>query len=152
MGREACPKCGTEKHQLMACPNCGFQRNRIYKHQQTSLKRSESTELPADEPKTKKPVKQIRKSLSKPNKKKKQKEGIYLISKRGVTLKGRYACTNCNKTVDNPTRYAESNKGPVILCASCKSKIRLRSFPPEKRDALDFATTGGRFEGNRSKH
>lgn len=88
----------------------------------------------------------------KPKKKKKKKKGIRLISKRGMKVSGRHSCTNCNKIIDNPTRYAESNIGPVILCAPCKSKIRLRSFPSEKRDALDFATTGGGFEGNRRKH
>lgn len=82
----------------------------------------------------------------------KEKRGIRLISKRGTILKGRYTCSNCGSTVDNPTRYTESNRGSVILCASCKSAIRLRSFPKDPKDALDFARTGGRFEGNRRRH
>lgn len=92
-----------------------------------------------------------RKSKKKKKRVKKEK-GIVLYSKRGMKLPGRHACTNCTKTVDNPTRYAESNKGVVILCAACKSRIRAHSFPKDKQDALDYAHTGGRFEGDRRKH
>lgn len=84
--------------------------------------------------------------------KRKKRKAINLISKRGKVLHGRHQCNNCNKIVDNPTRYAESNKGPVILCAICKTHVRKRVFKQEPRDALDYATTGGRFEGNRRKH
>ena len=69
-----------------------------------------------------------------------------------MTLSGTHSCTNCRNIVDRPTKYKESNQGEVILCAICKPKVRQSSFHHKKKDALDFASTGGGFEGNRSKH
>jgi len=77
---------------------------------------------------------------------------LRLISKRGTILKGRFACTSCKRQVYNPTRYAESTRGPVTLCAECKSRIRSRSFPTKRPDALDIAFRGGGFENARKKH
>ncbi len=84
-----------------------------------------------------------------------KKTRIRLISKRGKKLTGRHQCANCEKFTHNPVRYAESNIGPVILCASCKTRLRKQSFPDDfkKIDALDRAQTGGNsFEGNKRSH
>lgn len=81
-----------------------------------------------------------------------KKPKLRLISKRGTTLKGSFACSSCKRQVYNPTRYAESTRGPVILCAECKSRIRSRSFRAKRPDALDIAFRGGGFEGARKKH
>lgn len=117
--------------ELVKCPTCSamVKKENLQKHIQRVHKPSKSTSV-----------------------NKKNNKGIRLISKRGMKLPGRHSCTNCSKIVNNPTRYAKSNKGPVILCAPCKSEIRRRSFPLKKRDALDFAVSGGRFEGNRRRH
>lgn len=81
----------------------------------------------------------------------KASKAIRLVSKRGTTLTGRHVCTNCEKRVDNPMRYADSNKGSVILCAVCKEQIRQRSFPKRNRDALNIAYRGGSFGGGKGR-
>ena len=96
--------------------------------------------------------KHMKKKHNSKNRTVKKTNRIELISKRGTVIKGNHSCSSCYSVVFNPTRYAKSNKGIVILCASCKNKIRSYCFPPEKTDALDYATTGGSFEGNRRKH
>jgi hypothetical protein len=75
---------------------------------------------------------------------------------RGSKVEGKHECGRCNKAVHNLHRYAKSSIGPVILCASCKTplirKAKAKLNKITKTDALGYASTGGRFEGNRSKH
>ena len=153
MAYEFCPKCGARKHQLNACKQCTYTRSgaidRKHKKHSTSkeiktAKVNETTSIQV-KPGTKRKKNRKKKAY---NKKKK----IILVSRRGARVAGRHVCTNCVKIVDNPTRYAKSNRGAVVLCSICKAKIRNYSFPQEKRDALDYAITGGGFEGNRRRH
>lgn len=157
MAYEPCPKCGKEKHQLNACKHCGFTRSSQSKNaERSSIPKKRKVQIrtakPAKKPKTV--------SIPKRKARKKQRHGparlqgvtVKLISQRGTKLQGKYSCCSCGANVDNPTRYAESNVGPVVLCASCKSRIRRESFPPKDYDALDLAETGGLFEGNRRRH
>ena len=79
-------------------------------------------------------------------------KSVKLISKRGTRLVGDHICSNCRIKTSNPTRYAQSNIGEVVLCGRCKPRVRNRSFESKKIDALDIATTGGGFETNRRRH
>ena len=81
-----------------------------------------------------------------PPSKKVQKNGlknIMLISERGSKAKGEFTCSNCCKTVPNPTRYSASNFGPVYLCAICKPRIREQSFG-RKNSRYVQVVSGGR--------
>ena len=86
--------------------------------------------------------------------------GPFLVSRTGTVQKGLQVCSNCEANVAGTTRYAKSNQGPVLICASCKQKVLSRSGllvrkkaykPRGKSDAMYRATTGGRFETNRRK-
>ncbi len=153
MAYEDCPKCGSRKHQLNACKQCGYTRSgesNRKTQKRSSLNENKATKVnvtAGTQTKT-----GIKKHKKRKNKARNKKTRIILISKRGTRIVGRYACTNCGKEVDNATRYVKSNRGVVVLCASCKAKIRCNSFPQKKIDALDYATTGGGFESNRRRY
>ncbi len=80
---------------------------------------------------------------------KEHKEKIILESKRGTRIDNQTLCDGC-AMITTVWSYRESNYGRVNLCAKCKVYVFDNSFG--SLDALDYAETGGRFEGNRSKH
>jgi hypothetical protein len=82
---------------------------------------------------------------------KRKRPKLRLISKRGTRIAERRACDRCAKSFAMTWRYAESTRGTVHLCTACKGKVP-RPRSQKKIDALDRAYTGGRFEGNRSRH
>lgn len=96
------------QHEFVVCPTCSarVKKKNLEKH---TLKHRLST---------------IKKELKKCSPQK-----IHLISRRGTKLTGLHACDGCKKTVCNPIRYAQSNRGSVVLCAICKPRVYLRSFP-----------------------
>ncbi|MCP4258475.1 MAG: hypothetical protein GY774_13395 [Planctomycetes bacterium] len=75
---------------------------------------------------------------------------LVLHSRRGVRKDEETLCDNCKRLKKPVFSYKESSNGEVNICSECKPKLFDRSFG--KKDALEFATTGGHFEGNRSKH
>jgi hypothetical protein len=175
MAYEKCPKCGKEKHQLNACTNCGFSRRALTPIPQAPVSpvNPKSVENPDAPTARKKQTVRLDAGTIKQRSRKKfsgkstrgrsrrEKPGVVgrlqgvtvtLLSRRGTTLEGNFPCCSCGKVVSNPTRYSQSNVGPVTLCAACKSRIRSESFPQKEHDALDLAETGGFFEGNRRRH
>lgn len=146
-----CPNCHSKKHQLKACNKCGF--SHLAKTYKKSLDNSQKPTVFTKGEST------IQKTVSINTKVTTDRittirtfQEIKLVSKRGTIIHGRFKCTNCGNVVDNPMRYSQTNIGVVILCASCKSSIKMNSFPEKHYDALDLAKTGGMFEGNRSRH
>ena len=75
---------------------------------------------------------------------------IILISRRGRRIGREIKCSACHKIKAPVWRYSESTKGVVFICAACKPTIFDESFG--KKDALDFAQSGGHFESNRRRH
>jgi hypothetical protein len=175
MAYEQCPRCGKEKHQLNACRHCGFSRRTEsgILRARALPEKAKSVEKPDALKAGKKPTLHVDAGTIKQRSKSKfsgkstrrrrgrekpevvgrvQGETVKLLSHRGKTLQGSFPCCSCGRVVNNPTRYSQSNVGPVTLCASCKSRIRRESFPQKEYDALDLAETGGFFEGNRRRH
>lgn len=148
-----CPKCGSKKYKLLVCSKCGFTSRQVAPKVKSSrtakqIKSSDKVYLRTDDTKTF--------ARGETGRKKIKKNDIKLISKRGTIIQGRHKCSCCSNFINNPTEYKNSSKGTVILCASCKKSVRRNSFPKsysnKKYDALDFAKTGGSFEGNKKKH
>ena len=81
---------------------------------------------------------------------KKARSKLRLISKRGTRVSERRNCDLCGKSFSITWRYLESSRGVVYLCLSCKASVPREG--DRKLDALDFAKTGGIFEGNKKKH
>ncbi len=79
-----------------------------------------------------------------------KKVNVVLESKKGTRITGTHICEECGTPTQNGFRYGRSNLGSVVLCTRCKPTVFNRSHG--NIDALDYALTGGRFEGNRSKH
>ncbi len=76
---------------------------------------------------------------------------LVLTSKRGKKVEAYRECAECGRSRMPVWRYAESNLGPVFLCAPCKIEVFDRSHG--HIDALAHADTGGgAFEMNRRKH
>ena len=84
------------------------------------------------------------------NRKKKKRE-IILISRHGRRINKQTRCSACREIKMPVWRYPDSTAGVVFICAACKPTIFDESFE-EKRDALDFAVSGGHFESNRRRH
>lgn len=82
---------------------------------------------------------------------KRKKREIILLSKRGRRINKQTRCYTCRKIKMPIWRYPDSTAGVVFICAACKPTIFNESFG-EKRDALDYAVSGGHFESNRRKH
>ncbi len=80
----------------------------------------------------------------------KKNNNIELLSKRGTRISERVDCSSCGYPSSPVWRYSKSNYGIVHLCQDCKTHIWDKSFG--KVDAMQVAFSGGRFEGNRSKH
>jgi hypothetical protein len=75
---------------------------------------------------------------------------LRLISKRGSRVPGLKTCSGCKEMKSETWLYKESTKGPVHLCALCKTRYFDSSFG--KKDALDYCSFGGGFESNRRRH
>ena len=82
---------------------------------------------------------------------KKKKREIILLSQRSRRINQETRCSACRAIKTPIWRYPDSTAGVVFICASCKPTIFDESFE-EKRDALDFAVSGGHFESNRRRH
>ncbi|HDY85176.1 MAG TPA: hypothetical protein ENH74_05775 [Methylophaga sp.] len=80
----------------------------------------------------------------------KKKNKLMLISKRGTRIERKTECNLCHKEKSPVWHYTESSHGVVNICADCKPMLFDRSFG--KKDALEYAKTGGAFEGNRRRH
>lgn len=78
------------------------------------------------------------------------KVSVVLESKKGSRVMGTHICKECGTPTQSGFMYSRSNLGSIVLCPRCKPTVFNRSFG--NIDALDHALTGGRFEGNRSKH
>ncbi len=85
--------------------------------------------------------------VAKPKKKKvKNKTGksvsrLRLISKRSTRLYSLGACDNCGKNSSTRWRYAESNRGAVNICSTCKPALQNYSYG--NVDALAVSHIGG---------
>lgn len=75
---------------------------------------------------------------------------LRLVSKRGTRVSGAKVCAGCKEVKYETWLYKESTKGPVHLCAQCKTRYFDKSFG--KKDALDYCSFGGGFESNRRRH
>jgi hypothetical protein len=62
------------------------------------------------------------------------KPGIVLISRTGSRL-GAGRCAECGLEVTQLWFYADSNRGPVEICSSCKSNVFERSFEKNSQEA-----------------
>ena len=78
------------------------------------------------------------------------KPSLVIRSKYGKRLESWKLCDACKKNKSPVWLYKNSSRGDVHICSSCKPKLFDRSFG--KKDALDYAQTGGKFEGNKKKH
>lgn len=76
---------------------------------------------------------------------------LTLISKRSTRVNQRMLCDECSTIHNTLWRFSETSKGTVHLCTVCKNDAWARSSF-DAPDALDLASTGGQFEGNRRKH
>lgn len=75
---------------------------------------------------------------------------LRLMSSRGYRQDIFGRCASCGKKKRPLWRYAQSTRGPVLICGSCKPALRDRSFG--SKDALDTAIRGGAWEQNRRRH
>ncbi len=88
-------------------------------------------------------VRSIRPTNPKPSK-------IILYSRRGTKMRGMVPCDQCGILGSSYWHYGRSNRGPIVLCESCKRIAFNRSFG--KIDAFDHAEQGGLFERDRRRH
>lgn len=95
---------------------------------------------------------QVKKKHLKNHKKKAHNVGVKLrlVSKRGTRVPGIKVCAGCKEVKSETWLYKETTKGPVHLCALCKTRYFDSSFG--KKDALDYCSFGGGFESNRRRH
>jgi hypothetical protein len=128
-----CPDCESQvlesyyaQHQKFGCASSGEKSN------------SKSGSTKKSEPKRK------------PRRRKKKKPQLVLVSKRGMRIPSKTECSLCHKAKSPVWHYAKSSRGPVNICGDCKPRLFDRSFG--KKDALNYAETGGLYEGNRRKH
>lgn len=84
---------------------------------------------------------------------KKRKSGIKdirLENRDGYRYSDPRVCTACGIQAKPTWRFMATNGKDVFVCSRCKPVILERSFG--KKDALDYAVSGGMFEGNRRRH
>lgn len=78
-------------------------------------------------------------------------EKLVIYSRRGTRVNSKKLCNECLTIHTTLWHYSRTSKGDIYLCTRCKN-IALSRSRPKSVDALDLATTGGQFEGNRKKH
>jgi len=94
---------------------------------------------------------QKRNEFHAPPKEEEKPEQLIIYSKRGSRVNSKKLCNDC-LTIHSPLwYYSRTSKGAIHLCTQCKNEAWDRSAH-DSPDALDFATTGGHFEGNRKKY
>lgn len=130
---------------VIVCPDCGSQVLESYyaQHRKVGCTSAEKNNSKSDS------AGRIEKK-KKPGRKKKKKAPLVLVSKRGMRINSKSECCLCHKEKSPVWHYANSSRGPVNICSDCKPRLFDRSFG--KKDALNYAQTGGQYEGNRRKH
>ena len=71
---------------------------------------------------------------------------LRLISKRGTRVYSYGECSNCHNGSSAMWRYAESSKGTVHICGTCKPDVQ--DFSYGKVDAFAVSPIGGGWAPN----